>query len=221
MRPHETKSFRLRYPDDYAVPELAGTGIEYTVRLRDIRRRIVPTLDDEFAKDLGEFDTLGALRDRVRQDLEAEAREAADRQVRTDILKKLAARIPYAVPEALVEREIDRRVEDFARRLMEQRIDPRKTTIDWAAFRQGQREPATDAVASAIVLDEIVRRDDVRISEAELDAELEKYAQNMGLTVPAIRARIEQEGGLSRLVAGMRREKALNEVMSQAKVVEI
>jgi trigger factor len=211
----------LRYPDDYAVPELAGTEVDYTVRLHDIRKRVVPALDDEFAKDLGEFDTLPALRDRVRQDLEAEAREANERQLRTDILKKLASRIPYRVPEALIEREIDRRVEDFARRLMEQRIDPRKTNIDWAAFRQGQREPATDAVASAIVLDEIVRRDDVRISEAEIDAELENHAQNMGLTVPAIRARIEQEGGLSRLVAGMRREKALSEVMSQAKIVEM
>jgi trigger factor len=141
--------------------------------------------------------------------------------VRNDLLKKLAARVPFPVPGSLVDREIDRRVEDFAHRLMEQRIDPRKTNIDWAAFREGQREPANDAVASAIVLDEIVRRDDVRISEAEIDAELEKYAQNTGVTVPAIRARIEQEGGLGRLVAGMRREKALTNVMGEATIVEL
>jgi trigger factor len=221
MTPNQTKSFRLRYPDDYAVAELAGTKVAYTVRLHDMRKRVVPALDDEFAKDLGEFDTLAALRDRVRQDLEAEAREANERQVRNDLLKKLAARVPFPVPGSLVDREIDRRVEDFAHRLMEQRIDPRKTNIDWAALREGQREPANDAVASAIVLDEIVRRDDVRISEAEIDAELEKYAQNTGLTVPAIRARIEQEGGLGRLVAGMRREKALTNVMGQATIVEL
>jgi trigger factor len=221
MTPNQTKSFRLRYPDGYAVPELAGTKVAYTVRLHDMRKRVVPALDDEFAKDLGEFDTLAALRDRVRQDLEAEAREANERQVRNDLLKKLAARVPFPVPGSLVDREIDRRVEDFAHRLMEQRIDPRKTNIDWAAFREGQREPANDAVASAIVLDEIVRRDDVRISEAEIDAELEKYAQNTGVTVPAIRARIEQEGGLGRLVAGMRREKALTNVMGEATIVEL
>ena len=221
MTPNQTKSFRLRYPDDYAVPELAGTEVAYTVRLHDMRKRVVPTLDDEFAKDLGEFETLAAVRERVRQDLETEARESNERQVRNDMLKKLAQRVPFPVPGSLVDREIDRRVEDFAQRLMEQRIDPRKTNIDWAAFREGQREPARDAVASAIVLDEIVRRDDVRISEAEIDAELEKYAQNTGLTVPAIRARIEQEGGLPRLVAGMRREKALAQVMSQARIVEL
>ena len=221
MKSGEGKSFRLRYPDDYAVPELQGSEVAYSVRLHDVRKRVVPALDDEFAKDLGEFDNLQALRDRVREDLEAEAREASDRQVRNEVLKKLASRVPFPVPAPLIDREVDRRVEDFARRLMEQRIDPRKTNIDWASFREGQREPATDSVASAIVLDQIVRRDDVRISEAEIDAELEKYAQNMNLTVPAIRARIEQEGGLERLVSGMRREKALKFVMDQAKIVEI
>jgi trigger factor len=221
MSANETKSFRLRFPEDYTVPELAATEVAYTVRLHDIRKRVVPDLDDEFAKDLGEFDTLAALRDRVREDLEGEAREAIDRQVRNDVLKKLAARVPFAVPASLVDREVDRRVEDFARRLMDQRIDPRKTNIDWASFREGQREPANDAVASAIVLDQIVRREDIGISEMDIEAELEKYAQNTGLTVPAIRARIEQEGGLGRLVAGMRREKALAQVMKQAKIVEI
>jgi trigger factor len=221
MAANEHKTFRLRYPDDYAASELAGTEVEYNVRLHDIRQRIVPALDDEFAKDLGEFDTLDALRGRVRSDLEAEAREASERQVRTDVLKKLAGRVPYPVPEALVDREVERRLQEFAGRLMEQRIDPRKMNIDWARFREGQREPANDAVASAIVLDEIVRRDDIRISEAEIDAELERYAHDTGLTVPAIRARVEQEGGLHRLVAGMRREKALKQVMDQAKIVEI
>jgi trigger factor len=221
MTPNQTRSFRLRYPDDYAVPELAGSEAAYTVRLHDIRKRVVPALDDEFAKDLGEFETLAALRERVRQDLESEARESNERQLRTDVLKKLATRVPYPLPGSLVDREVDRRVEDFARRLIEQRIDPRKANIDWAAFRDGQREPASDAVASAIVLDEVVRRDDVRISEAEIDAELERYAQNSGLTVPAVRARIEQEGGLSRLVAGMKREKALKHVIDQATIVEV
>ena len=221
MKPGDAKSFRLRYPDDYGVAELAGTEVAYTVRLHDIRKRVVPELDDEFAKDLGEFETLAALRDRVRQDLESEARDASDRQVRTEILKKLAERVPFPVPASLVDREVDRRVEEFAHRLMDQRLDPRKVNIDWGQFREGQREPATEAVASAIVLDEIVRRDDVRVSEAEIDSELDKYAHNTGLTVPAIRARIEQEGGLGRVVAGLRREKALKLVMDQAKIVEI
>jgi trigger factor len=216
-----TKSFRVRYPEDYVAPELAGTEAAYSVKVHGIRRRVVPVLDDEFAKDLGEFDTLDALRARVRQDLEDEGREAAERQTRTEVLKKLAERVPFEVPAALVDREVDRRVEDFARRLIDQRIDPRQTNIDWAAFREGQREPARESVASALVLDEISRREQIGVSENELDEELGKYAEGSGLTVPAVRARLEQEGGLARVAAGLRREKALAHVLGQARIVEL
>jgi FKBP-type peptidyl-prolyl cis-trans isomerase (trigger factor) len=104
---------------------------------------------------------------------------------------------------------------------MEQRIDPRKTNVDWAAFREAQREPAGEAVASALVLDEVAHRADIGVSEADIDDELEKYASRSGLTVPAVRARLDQEGGLGRLAAGLRREKALAHVMERARIVEI
>jgi trigger factor len=215
------KSFRLRFPDDHSVEELAGTEVAYQVTVHDVRMRVVPALDDEFAKDLGEFDTLEALRAKVREDLEQEARDGSERQLRADVLKKLSARVPYAVPGSLVDREVDRRLEDFARRLMDQRIDPRKANIDWAAFREAQRAPASEAVASTLVLDEITRRDDLGVSEAELDAEIEKYSSRSGLTVPAVRARLEQEGGLARIAAGLRREKALSRVLDRVRIVEL
>ena len=85
----------------------------------------------------------GAARRGCAQDLEHEAQHEAEREVRGDLLKQLAERVPFAVPDALVEREIDRRLEEFARRLIEQQIDPRQAGIDWNAFRDGQREPAT------------------------------------------------------------------------------
>ncbi len=221
MSSGQSKAFRVHYPDDHEMTELAGTEVAFHVTVHDVRQRIVPALDDEFAKDMGDFETLDALRTRVRQDLETEAAEAAERQVRADVLKKLAARVPFPVPGSLVDREIDRRVEEFARRLMEQRIDPRTTNIDWAAFREAQREPSTEAVGSALVLDEIARRDDIGVSEVEIEAELEKYSARSGLTVPAVRARLEQDGGLERLAAGLRREKALSHVMQQARIVQI
>jgi trigger factor len=221
MTSGSTKSFRLRFPDDYSVEDLAGTEVDYRVTVHDVRQRVVPPLDDEFAKDLGEYDTLDALRARVREDLESEAREAAEREVRTEVLKKLAARVPFPVPASLIEREVDRRLEDFARRLMDQRIDPRKANIDWAGFREAQREPAQEAVGSALVLDEIGRREDIGVSEAEIEAELERYSARSGMTVAAVREQLEREGSLERLAAGIRREKALARVMQQVRVVEI
>lgn len=215
-----TKTFTVRYPDDYSVSELAGSAVDYTITAHDVRQRVLPELDDEFAKDLGEFDTLDALKARVRQDLEAEAREASERQARGDVLKALAGRVPFDAPAALVDREVDRRLEDFATRLMAQHIDPRQANIDWAAFREGQREPAAEAVRSAIVLDEIAKREDIGVSEVEIDREVERYALPLQRTPAAVRARLEQEGGLARIALGVRREKALAHVMSRATIVE-
>ena len=216
----ESRSFTLDYPADYAVSELAGTSVAYTVHLKELRRRVVPALDDEFAKDLGEdLDSLEALRARVRADLEAESRDAAERQLRADLLKQLAKRLPFPVPGALVDREVDRRVEEFAHRLMSQQIDPRRANIDWSAFRQGQREPAQEAVASALVLDEIARRDAIEVTPAELDAEVHRYAERAGLTAAAVQARLEQEDGFGRMQVGMRREKTVNAVLGRVQVV--
>ncbi len=217
----ESRSFTLSYPADYVVAELAGTSVGYTVHLKGLRRKVVPELDDEFAKDLGEeLDSLEALRTRVRADLEAEARDASERQVRADLLKQLAKRLPFPVPGALIDREIDRRVEDFARRLMSQQIDPRRANIDWAAFRLGQREPAQESVASALVLDQVARKDSITVSDADLAQELDRYAERSGLTPAAVKARLEQEDGLGRMQVGLRREMTVNAVLGRVQVAE-
>lgn len=213
------KSFTIRYPADHAVAELAGTEVSYGVTLNAIKQRVVPELDDEFAKDIGDFESLDALRARVREDLAHEARHAADRQLRADLLKQLARRVTFDVPESLIDREIDRRVEEFARRLLEQQIDPRKTNIDWEAFRDGQREPAREAVASALVLDEVARREDLVVTPEEIDREVARYAERTGRTATAVRAGLEKEAGLSRLHTGLRREKAVDFLLTHATIV--
>ena len=218
MTQGSSKSFTITYPEDYTIPELAGGKVDYTVNLKEIKKRVVPALDDELAKDLGDFASLEELRTRVREDLEHEAMHAAERQVRQDVLKQLAARVPFPVPASLVEREIDRRLEDFARRLMDQRIDPRQANIDWNAFREGQRGPATEAVGSAIVLDEVAKRDQITVTDEDLDAELQRYAEQTGHNVASIRARLQKDGELGRLAAGLRREKAIAHVLSKASI---
>ena len=218
MAPGSSKSFTITYPEDYTIPELAGGKVDYTVNLKEIKKRVIPALDDELAKDLGDFSSLEELRKRVREDLEHEAMHAAERQLRQDVLKQLASRVPFPVPASLVEREIDRRLEDFARRLVDQRIDPRQANIDWNAFREGQRTPASEAVGSAIVLDEIAKRDQITVTDEDLDAELERYAQQSGNNVASIRARLQKDGELGRLAAGLRREKAIAHVLTKATI---
>ena len=112
-------------------------------------------------------------------------------------------------------------MQDFARRLLDQRIDPRQTNIDWAAFREGQQEPAIDSVKSAMALDEIARREALTVTDEDIEAELARYAEGTGRAVAAIRARLEQDGELPRLAAGLRREKAVAWALGKAKIVTI
>ena len=186
--------------------------------VKAIKRRVLPELDDEFAKDLGEFENLDGLRARVREDLEHEARHAADREMRSEMMKALAVRLPFEVPESLVQREMDRRVEEFARRLMDQRIDPREAGVDWQGFRDSQREVAREAIGAALVLDEITRREQWTVSDEDIDREMSRYAERSGRSVAAVRAALEKEGGLSRVAAGLRREKSIYFVMSRATI---
>jgi trigger factor len=215
----QTKQFEVRYPDDYEMKELAGTSVKYTVTVKGLKRRVVPELDDEFARDLGEFDSLAALRARVEQDLTREAEQKAEREVRSDLLKQLAGWVTFTVPESLIDRELDRRIEDFARRLMEQGVDPRKAEIDWAQFRQGQQEAARDSVASALVLDEVAHREGLTVTEPEIEAELSRFGERTGRTTAAVRAQLEKDGGISRLATGLRREKAVDFLRSRATII--
>ena len=213
------KSFTIHYPDDYAVKEMAGTSVDYAVNVKDLRKRALPELDDEFAKDVGEFETLQALRDRIEQDLQREAESEADRNLRGALMKELAGRVTVDLPDSLVERELDRRTEEFARRLMDQNIDPRRANIDWDQFRDSQRDASRESGKSALVLDEISRRENVSVSDEDIEKDVAQYAERSGLTPAAVRARLEKDGALSRLAAGLRREKTLDYVLSQAQVV--
>ncbi len=213
-----TKQFRLTYPSHYAIRELAGSEVEYLVTVRAVRRRVVPPLDDELARDLGLAD-LAELRSRVEADLRAEAERQVERELRGELLRQLAARVPFDAPESLVAREIDRRVEEFGRQLAAERIDPAAVRVDWEEFRAHQRGPAAEAVKAALVLDEVARREGIVVTEAEVEAEVGRHAERTGRTPAAVRARIEQEGGLGRLYAGLRREKTVQFLLARATIL--
>jgi trigger factor len=220
LTPGSQKTFDVQYPADYAIKELAGSTVNYDVTIKAIRKRLVPELDDEFAKDLGEYESLDALKGRVRQDLEHEAKHEADRELRSELMKQLAQRVTFEVPQALLEREIDRRVEEFVRRLIDQQIDPMKTNINWEDFRERQKEAAAEAVRGALVLDEVARRESVSVTQDEVEAEIARYAERTGRTPAAVRARLEKEGGIGRLYSGLRRERAIDFLLSRATIVQ-
>ena len=215
---NDERTFSVTYKDDYEVPDLAGATVDYQVTVKGVRRKELPDLTDEFAKEVSEVETLDALRDRIRHDLQHEAEHEADHKVRHDLLQNLAGRMRVAVPAALVDREIDRRLEEFVRRLMDQGMDPMKAGIDWQEFRERQKGPSEETVKSTLVLDEIARREQLAADEADVAAEIEKFAERTGRTAAAVRARLDKEGGLDRIASGIRREKTVAWLIEKAQV---
>ena len=215
----ESKTFELSYPADHAQTELAGTQVAYTVVVKAIHRRLLPDLDDAFARSVGEFDTLEALTTRVASDLQRDAAAETNRGVRQDLMTQLAGRVTVEVPEALVDREIRRRLEQVATRLTQQRVDPRTAGIDWEALRDEQRTPALEMVRGSIMLDEVVRRESLTVSDDDVEQELSRYAERLGRTPAAVRAQLEKDDGIARLSEGLRRERAIDFLLSRATIV--
>lgn len=212
------RTFTSTLPTNYAVAELAGATMDYDVTVKAVRHKELPALDDDFAKELGEFDSLDALRDRVRHDLQHEAEHESDHKLRHDLLQTLAGRMRMA-PDVLVDREIDRRLEEFVRRLMEQGVDPNKANIDWQEFRERQRQAAADTVRSTLVVDEIARREQIEATDEDLDQEIARFAERSGRTPTAVRARLEKENALDRIRSGIRREKTMTWLVEKANVI--
>ncbi len=186
--------------------------------VRALRRRVIPALDDDLAKEVSDTDSLEKLREQVREGLTREAGRDADRKLRSELLKALAAKVTFAVPEALVQRDLDRRTEEFVRHLFEEGIDPRKAGIDWEAFRNEQRTPAEESVRATIVLDEVARREQLAVSDGDLEREVASFAERSGRTPAAVRAQLEKDGDLERLRTGLRRERTVDFLMSRVTI---
>jgi trigger factor len=221
MQAGDDKTFVITFPEDYAVAELAGTSVEYSIAVKGMKEKVLPSLDDELAKDLGDFQSLEQLRERVRAGLQQDAEQTQEHQVRDDLLRQLASRVTFDPPEALVAREIDRRMEEFVRRLIEQRVDPLRAGIDWDEFRTRQRPAAVDTVKSMLAIDDVARREGIVAADEEVDAELERVASRSGRPEAEVRSRIEKDGGTGRLYAGIRREKTIRWILSRATILAV
>lgn len=220
LTPGQQKSFTVHYPADYAMPELAGKTVAYDVVVKAIRRKELPVLDDAFAKEVSEFETLEALKEQVKKDLQHEAEHSADHAVRHELLKTLAGRLTGEVPNVLVEQETERRLEDLVRRMMDQGLDPMKANINWQEFRERQKAGAEDSVRSTLVLDDIARRETIAATDEDVDQEIARFAERSGRAPAAVRARLDKEDGVDRIRLGIQREKTMTWLLDKAAIVQ-
>lgn len=218
MMPGETKAIRLVQEEAQASPPRAERAVEYTVTLKAVKAKVVPAADDEFAKDLGEFASLAELRDTVRKRLQAGEDRRADREAKNALVEALVGKASFEVPESLVERHMMARTENAARGLALQGIDPSKVGMDWKEYRDAQREESVKAAKADILLDEIARREGVEVLDAEVEAEVARFAERLRKPKETVRKQMEQEGDLGALRARIREEKTLDLLKANARL---
>jgi trigger factor len=218
MSPGETRQVHVVQEAAQQSPPRAERAVDYTVTLKDIKKKVVPPADDEFAKDLGEFGSLAELRENLHQRLLAADERKVEREVRNSLIEALVERATFEVPETLVARHMSARTESAARGLVYQGIDPSKAGVDWKNYREGQRADSVKAAKADVLLDEIARREGVEALEADVDAEVARLAERLRKPKETLRGQMEKEGDLAALRARIREDKTLDLLRANARL---
>jgi trigger factor len=214
----EHKKFEVQYPADYPDAKLAAKAYHYAVEILGIKTKKLPELNDDFAKDVSDAPTLEELRGRLHKNLEA-ARDQRQKQLARDkILAQIVKNHEFPVPEAMVEHQMDVRLERVVRSLASQGVDPRAVNVDWVGLRRQQRERAVEDVKAEMLLDRIATAENIDISEEELDHELGHLAEHSGESAAAIRARLTKQGTLDRMKSKLRSDKTLDWLYQNSRV---
>ena len=213
----DEKSFEVSYPEDANDKRLAGKTFIYTVKVQAIKQKTLPELNDAFAKELGEFTELDQVRKQIRENMLSERKHTAEREAKDKLVAELVKRNDFEVPESLVDRQIDLRIERGLRALAAQGMkmeDMKK--MDLPRLRAGQRDQAVQDVKSSLLLDRIAELENINVGEDELNHEVEALATQTKQTLEAVRARLTQDGGLDRIRNRIRSEKTLEFLYHQS-----
>jgi trigger factor len=213
----EERTFDVTYPQEFAEERLAGKTFSYTVKVHGIKQKHLPELNDEFAKQVGEFTSLEELRQRLREHLEEDKRRTAEREGKEKLLDQLVKRHEFEVPEAMIERQVDVRLDRGLRALVAQGMRPEEVKkMDFGRLRAGQRETALQEVKASLLLEKIANTENIQVDEQEVEKEVEAIARQAKQPVESVRARLTRDGALDRIRNRLRNEKTLNFLYNQS-----
>jgi len=215
--PEESREFEVTYPADYERENLAGRTVKFKVVVKAVRKKELPELNDEFAKDLGDFQTLEELKNTVRTTILREREYRAKEDAKHQLLDKLVDAHEFPVPDAYIDRQIQVNVENQLRALAGQGVDPKSIQLDWQKVRESQKDRATRDVKASLILDKIGEREAVGATQEEVDREVQRVARQAREAVAITRARLQKDGGIARIAGHIRTEKTLNLLFEQAR----
>jgi len=212
----EAKEISVSFPADYTNKDLAGKDAVFKVMVKEIKRAVMPEVNDDFAKDIGNHNTVEELRARVKEDMEARKRDELASSQREELLSKLVDAHTFDVPPGMVERELQAMMKQQAVRLARQGMDVK--SFDAEKYREERLPLAERRVKGLLILDAVADREKVTVIDEELSAELQVLSRKSGQPVETIKKYYEsQEGGMDNLRSSLIQEKTLTLLLSRAK----
>lgn len=204
------KKFDVVYPADYPDAKLAGKTYHYSVDVLGVKIKKLPEVNDDFAKDVSDSQTLDELKTKIRESLEHQRDHRQKELQREKVLSELIKLHDFPVPESLVEQQMDIRLERVVRSLAAQGVDPRAVNVDWVTLRRRQEDRARDDVKAELIVDRIATAENIDVTDEELNHEIEHMAGHSGESVDVLRARLTKQGALDRMKAKLRSDKTLD-----------
>ncbi|MGD0732878.1 MAG: trigger factor [Terracidiphilus sp.] len=207
-KPGQEMKVEVIYPADYAEARLAGKTVAYDLEVRGIKKRTLPELDDDFARELGNYESFADLEAKIREHMASGKQRGVEHDTKERLFAALIERYPFPVPESLVQEQIDTRLERGLRALAAQGMDTEQMRkLDFSRLRAAQRDGAANDVRTNILLDRIAQEENITVSDEELDQELQLAALQSREPLDTLKGRLTEDGGLARIREQMRREK--------------
>lgn len=208
----DEKEVKVNFPDDYFVPELAGKEAVFKVKVNDVKRKELPALDDEFAKDVSEFNTLEEFKADIQNKLKEAAEQKAEREFHNNAVKAAVDNVKVDIPDVMVESRIDNMVEDLDVNLQNRGSKVEKyleyAKMDMKALRDSYREAALINVKTDLVLEAIAKAEEIKVEAEDLEAEIAAMAEGYGRKVEEVRDIILKQGHVGALAGNILRKKA-------------
>ncbi|MBO2533847.1 MAG: trigger factor [Thermoactinomycetaceae bacterium] len=221
MKPGEEKTITVTFPEDYHVKELSGKEASFRIKLHEIKRLRLPELDDEFAQDVSEFDTLEELKKDIENKLKERAKREEEEYRRNQLVEMAAANAEIDLPPVMVEREIDHMLEHFEQHLRFQGMNlemyKQFSGKDDKALREEFREEAEKKVRANLVLEAIAKEENLEVTDEEIDEELEKLAEQLNQSKDEVRRLLEERDGLEGIKNQLLTRKAVDLLVSNSK----
>lgn len=209
----------VKFPEDYQA-DLASKDAVFKIKLHGIKAKEVPALDDEFAKDVSEFDTLDELKKDIKKQLEKRKNDDAENELHNTLLEEVAKGIKAEIPEAMIEKTIDDDVNEYSYRLQSQGLKLetylKYTGMDMKGFREGFKERAETQVRLNLALEKIIEKEKIEVTEEDIEAEYKKYADAYNMDIDTIKKAVSAESLKPELAS----RKAIDLIVDSAVVTE-